>query len=259
MPNRQAWTAWRKFVYTFTNGSLKLAVPLGKWKELPPKQFTQLYNHETKMLMIREHNQWRAHKRSKVRRRTWEFLTVTSDTLSAIPTTAVPIDILRRTHDVIITNIPSTYAQHDNTDPDIKDATTRHISRNFSIWKHLHNHVEWELPESKARQLLMSTTKLNIASDGGYDPKTGISTYGWVIATGDQVLVTGRGPAEAHPTMANSFRAEGYGAASALVFLTAFYQANQVETNTKTWHMYIDNKSMVSRLTEHETPWKRKA
>jgi ribonuclease HI len=119
--------------------------------------------------------------------------------------------------------------------------------------------VEWELTKNEARQLFMEAPEINIATDGGYNPKSGISTYGWVIATDDQVIVTGRGPAEAHPTMANSFRAEGYGAASALVFLTAYCQLNQVKTKPKTWYMFIDNKSMVSRLTEHITPWKRKA
>jgi hypothetical protein len=96
-----------------------------------------------------------------------------------------------------------------------------------------------------------------MATDGGYDPGTGISTFGWVVASKDTVMVTGRGPAEAHPSLANSFRAEGYGASSALLFIAAFLKLFDVTpSDNMTWYLYIDNKSMVDRLSE--SSWKHK-
>jgi hypothetical protein len=53
--------------------------------------------------------------------------------------------------------------------------------------------------------MFASARKLIMATDGGYEPRSGISTYGWVVATNETVLATGKGPAEAHQTMANSF------------------------------------------------------
>jgi hypothetical protein len=58
-----------------------------------------------------------------------------------------------------------------------------------------------------------------------------------VVATNETVLATGKGPAEAHQTMANSFWAEGYGAASALLFVTAYsdYQTLHFTTRIGNW------------------------
>jgi ribonuclease HI len=260
-PSRQAWITWRKFVQsTFTTGSFKLLTPLGKWICVPPREFTQLYDHETKALLIREHEQWRVHIRDKIRRRTWEFRKEYETVTAIASATATPIEIIRQTNDSIITNIPKPTMTHvDRDEQETEDEIITYVTRNMPKWKHLLNHVEWETPKDTARALLNGASILNIASDGGYEPKSGISTYGWVLATNEQVIVTGMGPAEAHPSMANSFRAEGYGAASALVFTTAYCQVNQINKDHKTWQLFIDNKAMVDRLTEHSTPWKRKA
>jgi hypothetical protein len=92
-----------------------------------------------------------------------------------------------------------------------------------------------------------------MAADGGYDPRSEISTYRWVVASADSVMVIGRGPAEAHPTLANSFRAEGYGAASVMLFIVAILQHHEIiQTKETSWQLYIDNKSMVDRLSQ---PW----
>jgi hypothetical protein len=79
-----------------------------------------------------------------------------------------------------------------------------------------------------------------------------------VIATADTIIATGRGPAEGHPSMANSFRAEGYGAASALLIVISYIEVHNIPTDGKTWILHIDNKSMVDRLAEHTTPWHHK-
>jgi ribonuclease HI len=138
------------------------------------------------------------------------------------------------------------------------NSTTEYISNHYSRFQHLHNSFEWAVDNNITMAHLTSQQLTHIATDGGYDPRTGISTYGWVIASNDTILATGRGPAEAHPTMADSFRAEGYGAASALLFVIAYMESNQIPLEHTTWKLHIDNKSMVGRLSEHNKSWARR-
>jgi ribonuclease HI len=58
--------------------------------------------------------------------------------------------------------------------------------------------------------------------------------------------------------MANSFRSEGYGAASALLFINAYCKSRSLLTSRKTWKLLIDNKAMVERLNEYTDSWKVK-
>jgi hypothetical protein len=80
-----------------------------------------------------------------------------------------------------------------------------------------------------------------IASDGGHDPQSGISTFGWVVAVNKQIIAKGRGPVEVHPELAESFHAERYGLASAGLFIKNLIQEFDVEVNRHTWKIYIDN------------------
>jgi hypothetical protein len=82
-----------------------------------------------------------------------------------------------------------------------------------------------------------------IASDGGHDPQTGISTFGWVVTMDRQILAKGRGPVEAHPELAESFRAEGYGLASAGIFIKSFINKFNVNANHHSWKIYVDHLS----------------
>jgi hypothetical protein len=48
-------------------------------------------------------------------------------------------------------------------------------------------------------------TRIEVALDGGFDPASGISTFGWVIAMNRRLTVKGCGPVAAHPELAESF------------------------------------------------------
>jgi ribonuclease HI len=209
--------------------------------------------------MIREQQSLQVYKQIKSRRRTLEFNALPTTTVSDTPISATPIDIIQNRPDRIITNIPQPFLIKENNMPKEGDGLAQYISRNYPAWKHLHNNTEWAIDETKAQELLTTTKDIHLATDGGYKPKTGVSTYGWVIATEDTVVITGHGPAEAHPKMANSFRAEGYGAASALLYITAYYRMQKLDMRTKTWRIYINNKAMVDRLSKYSTPWRRKS
>jgi ribonuclease HI len=173
------------------------------------------------------------------------------------PTTAVPIDILSRQGQHITTNIPSNLDKEPNKPR--RAGLEGYLQDAFpNLVQHIHSLVTWEQDDDTLHALLETQDAIIFAaSDGGYDPQSGISTYGWVVASNQTVLVTGMGPAEAHPSLANSFRSEGYGAAAALLFLAAFQEFHNIVNNTVTLKLFIDNKSMVDRLNEYMTPWKR--
>jgi hypothetical protein len=69
--------------------------------------------------------------------------------------------------------------------------------------------------------MLSQLTNIEIASDGGFNPSTGISSFGWVVAINKTLVAIGRGPAAAHPDLAESFWAKGYGLVAVSWFLTA--------------------------------------
>jgi hypothetical protein len=107
------------------------------------------------------------------------------------------------------------------------------------------------LEEKAISQILKDPTRIKVASDGGFDPTTGISSYGWVIAFNRVLIAKGRGPAEAHPDLGESFRSEGYGLASVSAFLTALIIFFQISVEDHLWKFYIDNKAMIQRMESY--------
>jgi hypothetical protein len=102
--------------------------------------------------------------------------------------------------------------------------------------------------QEEMQQIFIERTHVEIASDGGHDPSTGKSSFGWVISANKQLLAKGRGPAQAHPLLAESFRAEGYGIASALVFVNNLCSQFNISPEHHRWTIYLDNKAMIQRI-----------
>jgi hypothetical protein len=107
------------------------------------------------------------------------------------------------------------------------------------------------MEEEDIKAILQHPTRIEIASDGGYNSTTGISSYGWVIAFNRTLIAMGRGPAAAHPELAESFRAEGYGLASAAKFISIMLGYFKVDKHEHAWKMYIDNKAMIQRMESY--------
>jgi ribonuclease HI len=260
-PPKHVWATWRRFLTsTFTNEAFVLQNPLGPWIEIPPRKHSILYDNESKRLLISDQGTWTVHRQFRSRRRTLEFdKQAIAEAHSMIPTTnTVPIDVIRQTDNIIVTNIPQPRITETHQASLTDDRVSKIILEQYPRWRHLHNSYRSIMDDHLAREAILAAKVVYIATDGGYEPRSGISSYGWVIASSDSMLITGKGPAEAHPTMANSFRSEGYGAASALLFITAYCKAWDLPTSGKTWKLLIDNKAMVDRLNEHKEAWKRK-
>jgi hypothetical protein len=94
---------------------------------------------------------------------------------------------------------------------------------------------------------------IDIASDGGHEPTSGISTFGWVVAVNKLPIAKGRGAAEAHPLLAESFRAEGYGLSSALTFIHNLAKQFNLTLTSHQTTIYIDNMAMIHRLEGYRT------
>jgi hypothetical protein len=98
-----------------------------------------------------------------------------------------------------------------------------------------------------------SQLKFEIASDGGHDPISGISTFGWVMSVNNSLIAKGQGPVEAHPQLAESFRAEGYGLASAGLFIQNLIKKFNIQMGNHSWQVYINNKSLIQRMETYDT------
>jgi hypothetical protein len=107
--------------------------------------------------------------------------------------------------------------------------------------------------ESDITRLLTTPTIFEIPSDGGFDPISGISSYGWVLSMNRVLTANGRGPGEAHPTLAESFRSKGYGLESASRFIVELIDYFHISPNEHTWKFYIDNKAMIDHMESYNS------
>jgi hypothetical protein len=73
------------------------------------------------------------------------------------------------------------------------------------LQKGITEHVSLLVDKSEIEMTLGNSTRIEVASDGGFDPASGISTFGWVIAMNRRLIAKGRGPVAAHPELAESF------------------------------------------------------
>jgi hypothetical protein len=105
--------------------------------------------------------------------------------------------------------------------------------------------------ENDIIRLLTTPTIFEIASDGGFDPISGILSYGWVLSMNRVLTAKGRGPGEAHPTLAESFHSEGYGLESASRFIVELIDYFNIVPNEHTWKFYIDYKAMIDRMESY--------
>jgi hypothetical protein len=119
--------------------------------------------------------------------------------------------------------------------------------------EHILGEVTIQMTDTAAQDIINHNSNFEIASDGGHDPHSGISTFGWVVAANKTIIARGKGPAQAHPSMAESFRSEGYGLVSACLFLHNMIRHFHIITEQHRWTIYIDNKSLIQRMDSFRT------
>jgi hypothetical protein len=112
--------------------------------------------------------------------------------------------------------------------------------------------IEWHIDADEYKLLVKNTTQIIFASDGGYDPESGISTFGWVNAINQTIVAVARGEVQVHTRMAESFRAEGVGLASAAIFANNLINEFNLSPGKYQWRFYLDNKSMITRMEGYD-------
>jgi hypothetical protein len=165
------------------------------------------------------------------------------------PTNYTPTDILSINDEEIRVAKLASARESPTTEPHIKkwfEDTPSKLQHLVGITEILFDdeNQETTIPEENAC--------FEIASDGGHNPQTGISTFGWVVTMDRQILAKGRGPVDVHPELAESFRAEGYGLASAGVFIKSLINKFNVNANRHSWKIYIDNTSLIKRMATYD-------
>jgi hypothetical protein len=167
--------------------------------------------------------------------------------VAALPSGAVPIDIKHRHEEYIVTG--HTGKAIDNIQPSSPHRLARKIKQRKADV--LFCDVKLLEDEERIRLLLSKPAIIDTATDGSHEPTTGKLTYGWVVAVNEQLIAQGQGPAEAHPDMSESFRAEAYGLASATAFLKLVVEHNRINPQNHRWFMHIDNKTLIKRMESY--------
>jgi hypothetical protein len=224
---------------------------LGKWTMKNPYRIHKNYYLESDntLYIYSRDSGWEMHKCRHLGRRNI-FFRVDFDSNKKLPEDVVPIDIINSTDQNIITSkasqilIPNDCSLMPST---LKDKLKIQQEGPLLHW------VKLLAEENDIAQILSEPTRIELASDGGREPKSGISTYGWVFSINRTLIAMGRGPAAAHPDLAESFRAEGYGLASVTRFIHILIQHFQINPSDHTWTAYIDNKAMIQRLESYNT------
>lgn len=265
-PDITTFKIWRKGItLTFKakrNG--QLPGPLGHWITSPNKSYntwSSYYDIESRLLYIdqRDGKFWVHEQSSTIRtadgNHDIRFNTTPDDIITEIPNSSIPITIIETGIDILVT-IPyhlqmTTYHQQLSTTTIIQTTFDDHIN-SLESWRQLLIQ-HWNAIEThQLIQLLSSQNELIIASDGGYDPETGEGTFGAIIATEFDELMSTMGHALQRCDLGSSFRAELYGLLSALVLIHEALLFHQIQTQPRTCvTIFIDNKGVGTRVNRH--------
>jgi hypothetical protein len=163
------------------------------------------------------------------------------------PKNAIPTDFLTATVNKIRT---SKTAATPRKKPMVEQVKKWHEGGDTKL-SHLNGNIELLFDETDDT-IFKEELHFEISSDGGHDPKSGISTFGWVVAVNKQLIAKGWGPVEVHPQLAEFFRAEGYGLAAVGLFIKSLIRKFAIKIENHLWKIYIDNKSLIQRMETYK-------
>jgi ribonuclease HI len=250
-PCKAAWLSWKKFLKSFLHPNGQLKKTLGPWTRKNPSRIHEAYATEQgEMLWLNERNrnQFHGHPNILNQRKSINFTSTPTTMAMELPPYAIPVDVLFQGPRTIKTsNVPNQLPTAKKEIPAVwYKKAPNHL-------RHLIGDVLMNTTEETISQAITPNSKFEIATGGGYEPTTGISTYGWVVAANTIIIAKGKGPAQAHPSMAESFRAEGYGLTSACLFIKNLSQRFNIKMEQHHWVIYIDSKSLIQRMDSFRT------
>jgi hypothetical protein len=243
-PGPEAWKTWERFlIRAFMNDKGSLRVKLTKWTRKPQRHYATYFSSSSQRLWRNvSDDTWSSHELIHIGRRSCSFRRQGNSNANTPPSDGTPIDIQLETENTIITGHSFELLQSPN-----KPASQTLIEK-VSQDKNLLHEVKFELTEVDIQQTFQRQAYIDIATDGSHDQTTGSISYGWVISINDEIAATGIGPAESHPKLAGSFRAEAYGLASAATFITIMINHFSVQPTEHIWHFYLDCKTLINKI-----------
>jgi hypothetical protein len=112
-------------------------------------------------------------------------------------------------------------------------------------------HVERLATDTEIETCLAAKQIICIASDGGAIP--GRASYGWIIQIGQTPIAKGKGPT--YGDNPRSFRAEGYGMASALLYFCLLQRRFEFQRDRRSTNMLICNNEGLLKRIETAASW----
>jgi ribonuclease HI len=160
------------------------------------------------------------------------------------PATSTPIDMINKSelHIKRHTTPPFLQQEHNTAKP------TPWYQRQIKDLHNLTGTVNLLTDPEEFPTMFVDKANIDIALDGGHEKSSGISTYGWVAAVNKTLVAKGRGATEAHPILAESFRAESYGLSSALIFIHNMAKHFNISLAAHRITIYIDNMVLIQRM-----------
>jgi hypothetical protein len=252
-PGQEAWKLWKKFLhssFTSTNNSLKTS--LGCWEKGNKMRNHLAYIHpyDNSLWIFLDHQNWSVHKMLQKSRRNVIFQRKATAIYRSRPLGIIPIDVLSQTRETYITGPIASFARPPQRQ---SDNDTLWVKIDKAAPDNLVYDVTITAPEDEIQETLAQKTYIDMATDGSYDETSGISSYGWVVSFNDFVVATGKGPAEAHPTMADPLRAEAYGLAAGARFLHLLVDHYRIDPMEHEWTIHIDNTSLIRHMEDQRT------
>lgn len=247
-PPKKSWKIFYRFLKTLCKPhTWKLRIPLGGWTEIhSTNQWPHYWDTTTAKIFTRTDNSWQEYS-SPQSHRTWIKTTSPPVVIQDVDyKDMIPISQLQCRQPEIQWSRPQWIPKPTDTIPYGPDSFTTHVHKLPEWEKHLLQHLQFSSHHMQIITQLQSASTILLVSDGGARPHMPLGGYGWVLATEHEELVTNRGWVTGWPMQ--SFRAEGVGRLSAIVFLTRFLKF--YNTKTPVIHTYLDNIGVIQRCEE---------
>jgi hypothetical protein len=225
-PNSGAWILWRKALHSLflEDDKTTLLASLGAWFPRHRSHYQWKYFlHENTLYKTTATKEYSKLECTKTTRRTTRYA-LQGERVTTIPLTSQPVEVDTTKDGYVIQGI-ETFLAH----PPVSEATPATLQDWIRLQPQSHQEllqeVELAADETEIAELLAKPAPILLASDGGAVPGRG--SFGWVLQIGSQIIARGKGPA--YGPDPRSFRAEGYGMASGLLFLRVIQQYAKIK------------------------------
>ena len=253
-PDRTSWGLWRRSLHQLylKHDKKTLRTALGIWHPAENNHQKWKWNYAWGVLHVQQTETSpivRCALQSSVRRK-FQFAR-RGTIVPCVPEESIPVDVTATaTHQQVAFSqmfpLPSR--------PEILPATNikEMIDQLPKSLQQLVNHIETMASEEDVNRCLQLQHPIYLASDGGAIP--GRASYGWILQIGDTKIARGKGPTYGDDT--RSFRAEGYGMASALLYLRMIQRERRFTRDRRSINTIIcDNEGLLLRIAE-ASEWK---